>query len=82
MLLITWEGLLLSKRMASIDTFSVQEYNQSLAQVQLCIIIKILNILITLVSKVRSCKDLNNKGSTINGNYTIYPDGETPVEVQ
>uniref|UniRef100_A0A1X7TAS8 Fibrinogen C-terminal domain-containing protein n=1 Tax=Amphimedon queenslandica TaxID=400682 RepID=A0A1X7TAS8_AMPQE len=27
---------------------------------------------------VRSCKDLN---STINGDYTIYPDGVTPVEV-
>uniref|UniRef100_A0A1X7VBB8 Fibrinogen C-terminal domain-containing protein n=1 Tax=Amphimedon queenslandica TaxID=400682 RepID=A0A1X7VBB8_AMPQE len=29
----------------------------------------------------KNCKDLNSKGSTINGNYIIYPDGETQVEV-
>ena len=30
---------------------------------------------------LRDCKILYENGYTLNGNYTIYPNGETPVEV-
>ena len=30
---------------------------------------------------LRDCKIWYENGYTINGNYTIYPNGETPVEV-
>ena len=30
---------------------------------------------------LRDCKIWYENGYTVNGNYIIYPDGETPVEV-
>ena len=30
---------------------------------------------------LRDCKIWYENGYTVNGNYTIYPNGETPVEV-
>ena len=79
MLIVTWEGVILSKEMVSHDTFSVLKYDQSLAHQKVWLLVN--NIIFNLLIVKKDCKSWYEDGHTTSGTYLISPDGQTPFEV-
>ena len=79
MLIVTWEGVILSKEMVSHDTFSVLKYDQSLVHQKVWFLVN--NTILKLIIVNRDCKSLLENGHNTSKTYTISPDGQTPFEV-